>query len=142
MADIKLTKSFLKSKAKKLLSKFNLEKIDENQFGETGGREIRKLQVKSVYSLTSAMMWGNIFFATLLTINLLGKSQWLNILAISWCIVLVCISLFTLNKSKARAKAKKRIFRFRKIHTQSYSLFCNIIHPVVLPDYFLLRHYR
>ena len=106
VVDIKLIKNILKNKTEKVLSKFNLAKFDENQFGECGGREIRKLQVKSVYSLTSAMMWGNIFFATLLTVNLLGATQWLNALAISWCIVLVSLSLFTLNKSKKRAKLK------------------------------------
>lgn len=89
------------------LSIFKLDRFDENQFGASGSREIRKIQVKSVYSLTSAMMFGNILFATLLTANLLGKELWLNILVISWCAFLIGISLLTLRKSKLRNKLKK-----------------------------------
>ena len=104
--DIKLIKRLLKKVATRTLSLLKLEKYDENQFGEAGGREIRKLQVKSVYSLTSAMMFGNILFATLLTANLLGKTLWLDVVAVSWCMILVSLSLFTLKKSKTRAKLK------------------------------------
>jgi len=102
-----LNNSLINKFQKIAISIFNLDRFDENQFGPSGGRELRKLQIKSVYSHTSAMMLGNIMFATLLTANLLGKGLWQNVLAISWCIILVCVSLFTLRKSKSRAKLKK-----------------------------------
>jgi len=57
---------------------FNLARFDESKFGESGSREFRALQVKSVYSLTSGMMLGNIVFAALLTINLVGQKPWLD----------------------------------------------------------------
>lgn len=105
--DNNLNNSLINKFQKIAISIFNLDRFDENQFGPSGGRELRKLQIKSVYSHTSAMMLGNIMFATLLTANLLGKGLWQNVLAISWCIILVCVSLFTLRKSKSRAKLKK-----------------------------------
>lgn len=86
---------------------FNLARFDESKFGESGSREFRALQVKSVYSLTSGMMLGNIVFAALLTINLVGQKPWLDFVAIVWCTVLVAASIFTLKKSKSRAKLNK-----------------------------------
>lgn len=86
---------------------FGYNRFDENKFGETGGREVRRLQIESVYSLTSGMMFGNILFATLLTANLLGKALWLDIIAYSWCAILVSISLLTLRKSGNRKKSER-----------------------------------
>lgn len=91
----------------KILTFLKFEQYDENQFGDAGGREIRKLQVESVYGLTSAMMFGNILFASLLAANLIGKGFWLDVLAVSWCAALVSLACFTLNKSKTRSKLKK-----------------------------------
>ena len=100
-------KSLLGKAIKKTLNVLNLERFDENRFGEAGGRELRILQMKSVYSLTSAMMLGNIVFAILLTVNLIGQGTLLDLLALSWCLVLIGVSLFTLKKSKSRAKLNK-----------------------------------
>lgn len=85
-----------------------LKRFDEQQFGDQAAREVRQIQVESVYSLTTAMMYGNILFATLLTANMIGYGFWQNVIAISWCAIVVCLSLFTLNKSKSRKKLKKK----------------------------------
>lgn len=101
----------LKYTFKKILNRLSLilgfAKFDETKFGEQGARDFRKIQVESVYSLTSAMMIGNIIFATLLTANLLGKSQWLDVIALSWCTILIFIALLTLKKSKQRKSLNK-----------------------------------
>jgi len=94
--------------SKKLYARFytflGLEKFDENQFGEQAAREVRRIQIKSVYSLTSAMMCGNILFAILLTANILGYGFWQDAVAVVWCVSIVGISLHTLYKSNVRKK--------------------------------------
>lgn len=91
----------------KIKTTFSLKQFDEAQFGEQGAREVRKMQVEAVYSLTNAMMFGNIIFASLLTINLLGHSTLLDLTILTWLCVLTSISLFTLNKSQKRKKSGK-----------------------------------
>jgi diguanylate cyclase (GGDEF)-like protein/PAS domain S-box-containing protein len=85
-----------------------LKRFDEKQFGGQAAREVRQIQTQSVYSLTSAMMYGNILFATLLTANLLGYGFWPTFFAVSWCAIVVSLSLFTLKKSKSRKKLNKK----------------------------------
>lgn len=91
-----------------LKEKLDLKKFDAIQFGDQGAKEVRAIQVKSVYSLTSAMMYGNIIFATLLLANIYGKSALLNAVLGTWYLVLVIISIYTLHKSHLRKKTKKK----------------------------------
>lgn len=91
----------------KIFGFFDYEKSLKNQFDETQLRNIRKLQVESVYSLTTAMMVGNIIFATLLTANLVGKGGIFDSIALAWCILICGVSIFTLHKSRQRVKSEK-----------------------------------
>ncbi len=105
--DIVVNKFSFKGFRKAIIDFFDYQKSNETQFDENELRNIRKLQVKSVYSLTTAMMVGNIIFATMLTTNLLGKGMFYDGIALTWCFVLCSLSIFTLYKSKQRKKSKK-----------------------------------
>lgn len=84
-----------------------LSRFDESKFGEKGAKEFRRIQIASVYSLTPAMMYGNIIFASLFALNMYGSSVVMNAVLMVWYLVLSGISLYTLRKSKRRNRLEK-----------------------------------
>ena len=104
---IKVKNNWLKNAWKRIVDYLDFQKSIEAQFDESQIKNIRKLQTRSVYSLTTAMMVGNIIFASLLTVNLLGKGMFFNSIALTWLATLTSLSLFTLHKSRQHAKSNK-----------------------------------
>ena len=77
----------------------------EREFGAAGARQLRREQLASAFSLTRAMMVGNLAFAPMLTINLLGHGALLDAVAIGWCAVLCLVSIAFLGRAFARERA-------------------------------------
>ncbi|MFD0917445.1 EAL domain-containing protein [Pseudahrensia aquimaris] len=77
----------------------------EHEFGEQNARMFRAERLTSVYSMTGAMMVGNLVFAPLLTINLLGNGLLLNAIALIWCGLLCGLSLMMLYHARQRRRA-------------------------------------
>ena len=74
----------------------------EPEFGARGAEELRRQQLRSVFSLTQAMMLGNLILAPLLTIVVLGHGRAADLAAISWCFALCGVSFAMIVRARAR----------------------------------------
>jgi len=85
-------------------SKFGIDKIDPQAFGEAGARKFRQQQLESVTSLTTPMMIGNVIFASLLFVNVVGSNMIMNVFVGIWMLLISSVSLGTIYKTRYKQK--------------------------------------